>query len=69
MRSLNARTDLTENEKFYYQNLEKGYEGEMKFDQLAENFLKDCYMINDLLLKFNHSYFQIDSTHYITKLD
>lgn len=61
MRSLNARKDLTVSEKFHYQNLEKGYEGEMKFDQLTESLLKECFIINDLLLEFNHSYFQLDS--------
>ncbi|WP_260631690.1 hypothetical protein [Neobacillus niacini] len=62
MRSLNTRMKLSQEEKFYYFNLEKGYEGEVEFDRKAEILQEDRYFINDLLLKINHSYFQIDST-------
>jgi len=61
LRSLNTRMELSEKEKFYYLNLEKGYEGEIKFDLLAENLLEERFIINDLLLEVNNSYFQIDS--------
>ncbi|WML46983.1 nuclease-related domain-containing protein [Neobacillus sp. PS3-34] len=61
MRYLNARMELTEKEKFHYLNLEKGYEGEMKFDLLAETLQEERYIINDLLLEVNNSYVQIDS--------
>jgi hypothetical protein len=54
--------NLTEQEKFHYLNLEKGYEGEVKFDQLAESLQEERYIINDLLLEVNNSYFQIDTT-------
>jgi DNA-directed RNA polymerase subunit M/transcription elongation factor TFIIS len=60
MRSLNTRMDLTEKDKFHYLNLEKGYEGEVKFDQLSECLQEERYVINDLLLEVNKSYFQID---------
>ncbi|HWO78679.1 MAG TPA: nuclease-related domain-containing protein [Bacillus sp. (in: firmicutes)] len=61
MRFLNTRMELSEKEKFYYLNLEKGYEGEVKFDQLTESLQEERYIINDLLLEVNNSYFQIDT--------
>ncbi|OLS39242.1 nuclease-related domain-containing protein [Bacillus sp. MRMR6] len=61
MRSLNARMDLPYNEKVHLYNLEKGYEGEVKFDLLAESLLEERYIMNDLLLQVNNSYFQIDT--------
>jgi hypothetical protein len=60
-RYLNTRMELTETEKFHYLNLEKGYKGEVKFDQLTETLREERYIINDLLLEVNNSYFQIDS--------
>jgi len=62
MRSLNIRMQLTQEEKFHYFNLEKGYEGELKFDSMAENLQEERYILNDLLLKVKNSYFQIDTT-------
>jgi hypothetical protein len=62
MRYLNIRMDLTEKEKFHYLNLEKGFEGEVQFDQLASGLQEERYIINDLLLEVNNSYFQIDTT-------
>lgn len=61
MRYLNRRMELTDKEKLHYINLEKGYEGEMRFDLLTENLLEERYIINDLLLEVNNSYFQIDT--------
>ncbi|MFJ5762421.1 nuclease-related domain-containing protein [Neobacillus sp. NPDC093182] len=63
MRYLNKRMELTQDEQFRYSNLEKGYEGELKFDRLAESLHEEIYILNDLLLKVNNSYFQIDSLH------
>lgn len=60
LRILNTRMELTEKEKFHYLNLEKGYEGEVKFDLLAESLQEERYIINDLLLEVNNSHFQID---------
>jgi hypothetical protein len=62
MRSLNTRMDLSLEDKSHYYNLEKGYEGEVKFDQMAESLQEERYIINDLLLKVGNSYFQIDTT-------
>jgi hypothetical protein len=61
MRYLNTRMELTEKERFHHLNLEKGYEGEVKFDLMAESLQEEIYIINDLLLEVNYSYFQIDS--------
>ncbi|GGH82636.1 DNA-directed RNA polymerase subunit M/transcription elongation factor TFIIS [Pullulanibacillus pueri] len=52
---------LSEKEKFIYSNLEKGFEGETKCDQLLESLQEERYVINDLLFEVNNSYFQIDT--------
>lgn len=52
---------LAEKEKFRYLNLQKGFEGEVAFDRKAESILEERYIINDLLLEVNDSYFQIDT--------
>lgn len=57
LRSLNTRMELVEKDRHYYLSLEKGYEGEVKFDQLAVAIPEERYIINDLLLEFNHSFF------------
>ncbi|WP_026695864.1 nuclease-related domain-containing protein [Peribacillus kribbensis] len=61
MRILDTRAGLTNSERFQYLNLERGYEGELKFDALTEILGEEIFIINDLLLKVNNSYFQIDS--------
>ena len=61
MRYLNPRMELTPKEKYHYSKLEKGYEGEVKFDALAESLQDERYILNDLLFEINNSYFQIDS--------
>lgn len=61
MKSLYTRSNLSEQEKYYYLSLEKGFEGEKKFDMLADDYLQvERYIINDLLLEVNNSFFQID---------
>lgn len=61
LRSLNTRMELIEKERFHYLNLEKGFAGEVKFDKLIEILEEEIYILNDLLLEVNNSYFQIDS--------
>lgn len=61
MRCLDKRMELTEKEKFRYFTLKKGFEGETEFDKMAGSILEDRYIINDLLLEVNNSYFQIDT--------
>jgi hypothetical protein len=59
---LNTRMDsLSDNDKQYYYNLKKGYEGEVMFDALTEELQCDCLILNDLLLKVNNTIFQIDT--------
>jgi hypothetical protein len=62
LRILNTRMDLTEDMKNYYQNQEKGFEGEVKFDLLTEKLPNNCYVLNDLLLETNNSEHQIDTS-------
>ncbi|MBP1934393.1 NERD domain-containing protein [Ammoniphilus resinae] len=59
MRYLDKRMELPEKEKLQY--LEKGYQGELEFDQLIENLKEERLILNDLLLEVCGSYFQIDS--------
>lgn len=61
LRYLNVRMELSEQDKYRYRNLERGYEGEVKFDQLMESHLEERFIINDLLLKINNSLFQFDT--------
>lgn len=61
LRSLNPRMILKAEEKQHYFNLEKGYLGEIMFDQLTEKLQSDVYVLNDVCLEFNQSTFQIDT--------
>lgn len=61
LRYLDTRMKLDDKNKHHLSNLEKGYEGEAKFDQLAVKIEEERYIINDLLLEINNSYFQIDT--------
>lgn len=61
LRYLSPRTHLSEKEQQYYLSLEKGYEGELQFDQNVVPRLADWLFVNDLRLEHHHSYFQIDS--------
>lgn len=61
-RALNGRMELSEKERNQYVNLEKGYIGELKFDEWLEKKQSTNWLIlNDLLLEINHTVFQIDS--------
>lgn len=61
LKSLAIRMNLSEKVKQHYSNLKKGYEGELQFDCLTENLQCECYILNDLLLKWNNTLFQIDT--------
>lgn len=61
LRSLNTRIDLSAEDKKHYVNLEKGYHGEVMFDQLTEKLHSGMLVINDLCLDFNNTIFQIDT--------
>ncbi|SHQ83010.1 Nuclease-related domain [Mycobacteroides abscessus subsp. abscessus] len=60
-RCLKNRMVFTEKEKTYYINLEKGYLGELKFDELTKILVDDCLIIKDLTLEITNNIFQIDS--------
>lgn len=62
LRILNKRMKLTEDDQRYYQNQEKGYEGEVQFDLLTEKLERECHILNDLQLESNKSSFQLDSS-------
>ncbi|MEH7549608.1 nuclease-related domain-containing protein [Neobacillus vireti] len=59
--SLNARMELSSTDKQHYANLEKGYQGELVFDELTSRLQNDLYILNDLCLEHNKSFFQIDT--------
>lgn len=60
LRYLNTRMELAGKDKFNLTNLEKGFKGEIEFDRLTENLSEERYIIDDLLLQVNNSFFQID---------
>ncbi len=61
LRRLNTRMELTQTDKQLYVSLEKGYEGEVKFDLLTDQLQSDVLILRDLLLEVNHTLFQIDT--------
>ncbi|GHH98580.1 nuclease-related domain-containing protein [Neobacillus kokaensis] len=61
LRYLNARMTLLDQDWKNYFSLAKGFEGEVKFDQLTEKLESECIVINGLLLKVDNSFFQIDT--------
>ncbi|GAA0323758.1 hypothetical protein GCM10008967_12840 [Bacillus carboniphilus] len=61
LRSLYKRSVLTQQDQlYYYQNLEKGFEGERRFDQLIRKLPMDGLLLSDLNYETNHSNVQID---------
>ncbi|WHX39373.1 nuclease-related domain-containing protein [Mesobacillus sp. AQ2] len=68
LKALNTRMVLSEKEKQYYLNLQKGFEGEVMFDGYLQQITMQSYILNDLLLEQNHSHFQIDSLMIIQRL-
>jgi hypothetical protein len=63
-RFLNNRMVLPSKEKKTFLYLEKGYKGEVMFDQLTDERLdpKKFLVLNDLRLATNSTNFQIDSS-------
>ena len=51
--SLIARMELSSQDKQYYAYLEKGYQGELVFDQCTSKLHNDLYILNDLYLEHN----------------
>jgi hypothetical protein len=60
LRHLNKRMELSSQDKFQLWTMEKGFIGEVLFDRMTENLAEERYVIDDLLLKVNNSYFQLD---------
>ncbi|SEI60774.1 Nuclease-related domain-containing protein [Alkalibacterium gilvum] len=59
---LDKRTKLDNTDKRYLINLEKGYEGEERFDTLVKTYLTgEALVINDLLIENKGNVFQIDA--------
>lgn len=53
---------FTGDDQRYYQNQEKGFQGEVQFDKLTEKLQRECHILNDLQLENNKSSFQLDSS-------
>ena len=61
MESLSIRMELTMKQQYYYQNLLRGYKGERRFDKLTVKLEGNYLVLNDLPLKVDGRYFQIDT--------
>ncbi|QQK77972.1 NERD domain-containing protein [Salicibibacter cibarius] len=61
LRSLDMRMRLLPEDKRYYLNLEKGFDGEVAFDAKLVELKPECLILADLLLEQNFSLFQIDT--------
>jgi hypothetical protein len=61
LRYLDKRIILLDKDALHYFTIKKGYEGELKFDEWAENLPANWIMISDLLLEYNNTLFQIDA--------
>lgn len=60
---LDKRMSLSDKSKLHHFNLKKEFEGEKLFDLFLEKIVNECFILNDLLLNFNNTLFQIDSLH------
>lgn len=60
-RKLVPRKELLAKDHQYYLSLEKGFDGELQFDNMLEGINDDWIKIDDLLLEYGHTFFQIDS--------
>lgn len=58
---LSTRMRLASDDYYYYLNLLKGFEGEIRFDELTEKLKQFCLILNDLQLEIRRSSFQIDA--------
>lgn len=58
---LNTRMNLSKDDKQIFENLNRGYEGEVIFNSMTEKLKCDCLILNGLLLEINQTKFQIDS--------
>lgn len=61
LRSINGRMQVSKKVENQIYSLEKGYTGEVMFDQHFGNLSFNCLIINDLLLETSNTLYQIDS--------
>lgn len=62
LKTLNARSILNATDSTNFHNLDKGYRGEIMFDEYMKEVSNENNLIlNDLLLKYKNTIFQIDS--------
>ncbi len=61
LRFLNVRMTIPEKDQSRYLSLKRGFEGEVAFDPLIDTLQGERYVLKDLLLEVNHSFFQIDT--------
>ncbi|UTR09886.1 NERD domain-containing protein [Evansella sp. LMS18] len=61
LRTLSPRMLLPEELMDHLIILEKGYEGELKFDAIVDNHKNNYVIIRDLLLEYSQSEFQLDN--------
>ncbi len=61
LKCLSPRKDLSEKELNTLRNLERGFEGELLFDNWVEDLSNGWIILNDILLEYNQTEFQIDS--------
>lgn len=61
LRCLRRRAELPVKDENHFLNLEKGFAGELQFDRMLQEAPNDWIILNDLLLEFNNTKFQIDA--------
>ncbi|UDE94765.1 NERD domain-containing protein [Carnobacterium viridans] len=61
LESLNFRMNLPVEEQLKYENQVKGWAGEKQFDFYMGQFNQSGYVLNDLVLHYKDTVFQIDS--------
>lgn len=61
LQSLQSRLQTRQHGRNRQSNLEKGLEGEQRFDKLMEELSSEVYLLNDLCLEHQSSVFQIDT--------
>lgn len=61
LRYLQRRMSLPDSLKSHYINLEKGFIGELQFDERMKNVTSNLLFLNDLLFECNNTLFQIDT--------
>lgn len=61
LEELHPRMEFSKEEEQHFLHLQKGFEGEVLFDQHLEHVSSDCLILRDLLFKINGRIIQIDT--------